>query len=1045
MKFFAPSIASHTLYPNIVAAYRADESQHVATLIEAAMLPTPVRERIAARARTLVTELRRQRINSGGIDAFMHEYELSSQEGVVLLCLAEALLRIPDTGTVDKLIRDKIASADWEKHLGHSESLFVNASTWGLLLTGRVVKLQDDKGTFKRLIQRSGEPFIRRALTQAMGILGRQFVMARTVKTALGRAHSQEKQGYRHSFDILGEAARTRQAAERHYRAYEEAITAIGEVAQGRGPIHGPGISVKLSALHPRYELAQGKRVLAELLPRLRALARLARVHDIGLNLDSEEADRIDLSLELLRALFVDPEFKGWEGLGLAVPAYQKRAIYIIDWLADLARQQQRRLLVRLVKGAYWDAEIKRAQERGLDGYPVFTRKVSTDVSYLACARKLLAARDAFYPQFATHNAYSVATILEMAGNNRDFEFQRLHGMGEALYDQIVSTEPPGLPCRIYAPIGDHEDLLPYLVRRLLENGSNTSFVNRSVDERAPIEEIIADPVAKVAQLSQIPHPRIPLPRHLFGAERLNSKGVDLSDLTQLKALAEGIEEASWQDWRAAPLIGGVARGGEGRLILAPADNRRCVGTVVEARAADVEEALMLANRAAPNWDATPADERAACLERAAELLEAELPVGVALCTQEAGKTISDGVAEVREAVDFCRYYASRARADFAAPQILPGPTGERNQIRLHGRGVFACISPWNFPLAIFVGQVSAALAAGNTVLAKPAAQTPLLGAYAVQLLHRAGVPVDVLHFLPGAGNAVGAQLVSDPRVAGVAFTGSTEIAWAINQSLAARRGPIVPLIAETGGQNAMLVDSSALPEQVVMDILSSSFQSAGQRCSALRVLFVQEDIAERLLEMLAGAMAELSIGDPGQLSTDVGPVIDATARDSLQRHAERMEREGRLIYRCALPQDTKHGTFFPPQVFEIDGIARLEQEVFGPILHVIRFKRDELDQVITAINSTGYGLTFGIHSRIDSTIRYLTERVRAGNAYVNRNIIGAMVGVQPFGGEGLSGTGPKAGGPRYLYRYATERTLSTNTAAGGGNASLMSLQETDG
>ena len=1037
MKYFEPIIASHPLYAPVLAAYRVDESQHVAALIREAMLPAEMRDRITKRARALVNEVRRQ-ADHGGIDSLMQEYDLSSQEGVVLMCLAEALLRIPDTQTVDNLIYDKISAGDWEKHLGQSDSLFVSASTWGLMLTGRMVKLKDSQGIFMRLVQRSGEPIIRQAITQSMSILGRQFVMGRNIKAALERANSDRKKGYRHSFDMLGEAARTIQDADTYFHAYEDAISAVGEASGGRGPIEAPGISVKLSALHPRYEPAQGGRILKELMPRLRELALLARDKNINFNIDSEEAFRIDLSMELIHLLLTDPAFEGWDGLGLALPTYQKRAFNIIDWLADLARRQNRRLMVRLVKGAYWDAEIKHGQEQGLEGYPVFTRKASTDVSYMACVRKVLAAREVFFPQFATHNAQTVAAVIELAGNRRDFEFQRLHGMGEALYEQVTANE--GIPCRIYAPVGSHEDLLAYLVRRLLENGSNTSFVNRIVDRDAPIEAIIADPVTKVSGLLQIPHPRISLPRDIFG-DRKNSKGIDLSDILNLRELAAGMEAAAEQEWRATPLINGVAKAGEEKPVFNPADRRQQVGVVTEADADDVSRALNIAGHGAPRWNATPTEERAACLERAADLMEGEMAILMTLCTHEAGKTIMDGVSEVREAVDFCRFYAARARADFSSALDLPGPTGETNQLRWHGRGVFICISPWNFPLAIFMGQVTAALAAGNAVIAKPAEQTPLIAAYAVALLHRAGVPGDAVQLLPGDGT-IGASLVDDPRIGGVAFTGSTETAWAINRTLAARQGPIIPLIAETGGQNVMIVDSSALPEQVVADVLTSSFQSAGQRCSALRVLYIQEDIAERIINMLAGAMAELSVGDPSLLSTDVGPVIDENARNILQIHGQRMTQEGRLIYRSELPPDTAHGTFVPPQAFEIGGIAELKREVFGPILHVVRYKASELDQVIAAINGTGYGLTFGIHSRIDNTIRYVTERVRAGNAYANRNIIGAAVGVQPFGGEGLSGTGFKAGGPHYLYRYATERTLCINTAAAGGNASLMSLQE---
>ncbi len=1044
MKFYKPGITSHPLHADINALYRADESEVVAALLKEATLPATTRDRIAERARALVVEVRKQRIHGSGIDAFMHEYELSSQEGVVLMCLAEALLRIPDAATIDSLIQDKIGGADWERHLGKSESLFVNASTWGLMLTGRIINLKDSGGTIRNLIARGGEPVIRKAINRAMRILGRQFVMGRTIKEALERARSSEARGYTHSYDMLGEAARSQADAERYMRAYTEAIDALGKVARGRGPEAAPGISIKLSALHPRYEVAQGEQVMAELVPRLRTLAVAAKAYDIGFTVDAEEADRLDLSLAIIEAVSGEPKLAGWNGFGLALQAYQKRAFKVIDWLADLCRRHQCRLMVRLVKGAYWDAEVKRAQERGLDGYPVFTRKASSDVAFLACARKLLANRDLFFCQFASHNAHTVAAVMEMAEDNEGFEFQLLHGMGDALFDQIVDPSGKGMACRVYAPVGSHEDLLPYLVRRLLENGANSSFVNRIVDEKAPIEEIIADPVTKVARLTRLPHPKIPLPRHLYGSERSNSKGIDLSDYQELQALATRMIEADQRDWRAFPLIGGALMAGEEKPVFSPADRGRQIGTVVEATPEQVEQALHRASRAARRWDATPASERSACLERMADMLEEQMPALMAICTREGGKSITDGVAEVREAVDFCRYYAARAREYFDAPRLLTGPTGELDQIRLHGRGVFACISPWNFPLAIFLGQVTAALAAGNAVIAKPAEQTPLIAYHAVNMLHKAGIPGDVLQFLPGNGATVGAKLVNDPRISGVAFTGSTETAWAINQALAGRQGPIAPLIAETGGQNGMIVDSSALLEQVVADILYSSFQSAGQRCSALRVLFIQQDVADKLDRMLAGAMEELRIGDPWYLDTDVGPVIDEQARTVLHDHTARMTREGHLIYRCPLPASTANGTFFAPQAFQIDTLQTLQREVFGPILHVIRYQANALDKVIDAINGTGYGLTFGIHSRIDNTVNYVLERIRAGNVYVNRNIIGAVVGVQPFGGEGLSGTGPKAGGPHYLYRFATERTVSINTAAAGGNASLMSLQEED-
>jgi RHH-type transcriptional regulator, proline utilization regulon repressor / proline dehydrogenase / delta 1-pyrroline-5-carboxylate dehydrogenase len=1025
--------------------YRADETAIVGEILDAAALPAESLDRIAATARQLVIAVRQDRIGRGGIDAFLHEYSLSSQEGIALMCLAEALLRIPDAETVDRLIRDKIAGADWERHLGQSDSLFVNASTWALMLTGRVVKEdlgeRDLRGLLRRLVNRSGEPVVRQAVTQAMRILGRQFVMGRTIEEALERARQPERNGYRHSYDMLGESARTEADARRYFDSYAAAIAAIGKAVAGRSVIEAPGISVKLSALHPRYEEAQRGRALGELLPAVAALAAQAKAVGIGFTIDAEESERLDLSLDIIEALAADPALAGWNGFGLAMQAYQKRALPLTDWLADVARRSKRRLMVRLVKGAYWDSEIKRSQERGLAGYPVFTRKVATDVSYIACAKRLLAAPDAFYPQFATHNAHTLAAVIELAGNSRDFEFQRLHGMGEALYAQVVGAAAMNLPCRVYAPVGSHEDLLAYLVRRLLENGANTSFVNRIVDEKAPLDAIIADPVARLRKLPQKPHPHIPLPADLYGPTRKNARGLDLSDPLTLNQLAAEMDVAGRRSWSAAPIVGGSEQKGNAREILDPADNRRVIGSLIESSAAQNEQALTRAAHAAPRWDERGGAARAAILERAADGFEANGAELMALVVREGGRTLPDALSELREAVDFCRYYAMRARADFAAPLALPGPTGERNTLALHGRGTFACISPWNFPLAIFTGQVTAALAAGNAVIAKPAEQTPLVAAAAVRLLHAAGVPGDVLHLLPGAGD-VGARLVADPRIAGVAFTGSTETARAINLALGRRQGPIVPLIAETGGQNALIVDSSALAEQVVGDIIASSFNSAGQRCSALRVLFVQTDIADRVLAMLAGAMRELVIGDPALVATDIGPVIDAAARDMLEKHAARMAREAKPIYTLDLPPGTAHGSFFAPRAFEIDRLDRLEGEVFGPILHVIRWRGDQLDQVLDQIAATGFGLTLGVHSRIDETVRAVTHRARIGNLYVNRNMIGAVVGVQPFGGEGLSGTGPKAGGPHYLPRFAVERTVSVDTTASGGNASLLSLQE---
>jgi RHH-type transcriptional regulator, proline utilization regulon repressor / proline dehydrogenase / delta 1-pyrroline-5-carboxylate dehydrogenase len=1029
----------------IEEANRRDEAAADAFILAAATLSPDVSRRIEATAHRLVARVRDKGPARGGIDAFLHEYGLPTPEGVALMCLAEALLRIPDGDTIDRLIRDKITAADWQSHLGHSGSIFVNASTWALMLTGQM--LREDSGhdfgdVLHRFIARSGEPVVRQAVLAAMRILGRQFVMGRTIGEALDRAKAAELHGYRHSYDMLGEAARTAADAERYHAAYTGAIAAIGKAAAGRTVEEAPGISVKLSALHPRYEMAQHARVMRELLPRLADLAGKARDVGIGLTVDAEEADRLELSLDLIETLAGMPALSGWDGLGLAVQAYQKRAPAVIDWLADLAARTGRRLMVRLVKGAYWDSEIKRAQERGLATYPVYTRKIATDVSYLACAQQLFAAGTAFYPQFATHNAHTLAAVLEFAGERRDWEFQRLHGMGEALYDAVVGPDGMNLPCRVYAPVGSHEDLLAYLVRRLLENGANASFVNRIVDERQPIAAIIADPVAALARLEEKPHPNIPLPRDLYRPERTNSAGIDLADRHTLADLRDGLTAALAKHATAGPIVGGKEIAGNGAPVFDPADRRRQIGMVVSAELSTVETALAAASRAAASWNRTPATERAAILERTADLYEGDRAALMALIIREGGRAIPAALSEVREAADYLRYYAARARADFAEPLALPGPTGERNRIALHGRGVFACISPWNFPLAIFTGQIAAALAAGNAVIAKPAEQTPLTAAAAIRHLHEAGIPGDVLHLLPGSGETVGGALTADRRISGVAFTGSTQTARAINLALAKRPGPIVPLIAETGGQNAMIVDSSALPEQVVADVLTSAFDSAGQRCSALRLLYVQDDIAPRLLPLLAGAMAELSIGDPVLLSTDIGPVIDAEARAALEKHAERMGREAKLIYQCPLPPGTEHGTFFAPRAFEIDSARRLPGEVFGPILHVIRWRADRFDAVIDEIAATGFALTLGIHSRIDSTVLYILDRLGIGNSYINRNMIGAVVGVQPFGGERLSGTGPKAGGPRYLYRFATERTVSTDITASGGNATLLSLNE---
>ncbi|MFC5302287.1 bifunctional proline dehydrogenase/L-glutamate gamma-semialdehyde dehydrogenase PutA [Azospira restricta] len=1051
-----PATGSAALRAAIRAHHRADETTLVRELARRARFTPAEQYEILERARPLVEKVRSERTRTTGIDAFLNTYDLSSREGIVLMCMAEALLRIPDADTVDRLIRDKIGGTDWADRLGASHSLFVNASTWALMLTGRIISLGDEdknpNGTLGKLVARVGEPVIRQATIAAMRILGRQFVMGRNIGEALERAQGAEARGYRHSYDMLGEAARTSQDALRYFESYSRAIEAIGAAANGQPPLLAPSISVKLSALHPRYEAPQHARVMRELLPAVKKLALLAKRRNIGFTIDAEEADRLEISLDLIEALALDPDLAGWNGLGLAVQAYMKRALPVLDWLADLAHRADRRLMVRLVKGAYWDAEVKLAQERGLDAYPVFTRKQSTDVSYLACARRLFADREAFYPAFATHNAHTLAAVARIAiaaNAGTDWEYQRLHGMGEELYDQIVGDDRWGVACRVYAPVGSHEDLLAYLVRRLLENGANSSFVNRIADADLPVEALLVDPVEKVAGFDAsgagIPHPRIPLPRDLYraaGDDRPNSEGRDMFDQPTIADFGTAIADSRRITYLAAPIVDGSPVDGAARPVRSPADGRDLIGNCVEATPADCARAMDSAARAFRRWDRTPASTRAAALDRAGRLLQDRMSELVALIVREGGRTQGDAVSEVREAIDFCHYYAKEARARFGAPIELPGPTGERNSLHLHGRGVFVCISPWNFPLAIFVGQIAAALAAGNSVVAKPAEQTPLVGAAAVRLLHEAGIPFDVLHFVPGDGR-VGAALVEHRHCAGVAFTGSTEVARIIARTLAGKDGPIVPLIAETGGQNALIADSSALPEQLVRDVVASAFNSAGQRCSALRVLCVQADIADKVIEMLKGAMQELVIGDPADITTDVGPVIDHDARAVLEAHCRKLDGEAREIFRCALPEAlAAQGSWFAPAAYEIAGIEVLEREVFGPVLHVVRWPADRLDELCDAIAATGYGLTLGIHSRIDETVAAITERLQVGNTYVNRNMIGAVVGVQPFGGEGLSGTGPKAGGPHYLLRFAAERTISIDTTAAGGNASLMSMDE---
>ncbi|HEV7578331.1 MAG TPA: trifunctional transcriptional regulator/proline dehydrogenase/L-glutamate gamma-semialdehyde dehydrogenase [Caldimonas sp.] len=1051
----------------VTAAYRLAEPEAVPPLVAAARLAPDSAAAAQALARRLAQALRDRKSAAGReglVQGLLQEYSLSSQEGVALMCLAEALLRIPDPATRDALIRDKISTGQWHEHLGRSPSLFVNAATWALLLTGKLVSTHSESGlsnALARLVGKGGEPLIRKSVDRAMRVMGEQFVTGETIADALANARPREAQGFRYSYDMLGEAALTGADAARYRRAYEDAIDAIGRASAGRGICAGPGISIKLSALHPRYSRAQVVRVHDELYPILKQLAIRSRRHDIGLNIDAEEADRLELSLDLLERLCFEPELAGWNGIGFVVQAYQKRCPFVIDALVDLGRRSGHRLMVRLVKGAYWDSEIKRAQIDGLDGYPVYTRKAYTDVAYLACARRLLAAPDATFPQFATHNAHTLAAVHELAGGAAAapdrYEFQCLHGMGEPLYEQVVGNVADGglgRPCRIYAPVGTHETLLAYLVRRLLENGANTSFVNRIADASVPIDALIEDPVTTTERIADEegeggarvvgrPHPAIALPGEIYGGARRNSRGLDLSNEDALAALAEALQASRAETWTASPLLAAAnasaiaapgafaASATPAQEILNPADHDDVVGHVREATLADVERAVASASEGAAAWAATPASERAAMLERSADSLEADLPLLLGLLAREAGKTYPNGIAEVREAVDFLRFYAAQARRDLGGGDAAP-------------LGPVVCISPWNFPLAIFTGQVAAALAAGNPVLAKPAEQTPLIAAEMVRRLRGAGLPPTALQLLPGRGETVGAALVADARVQGVMFTGSTNVARLLQKSLAGRlndAGRAVPLIAETGGQNAMLVDSSALAEQVVSDVVASAFDSAGQRCSALRVLCLQDDGADRVVAMLRGAMAESRIGAPDALAVDVGPVIDAEARDAIEAHVAQMRGRGRSVFRDARAEAgaTARGTFVTPTLIELDHLGELEREIFGPVLHVVRYRRRDLGAMIDQVNATGYGLTLGVQSRIDETIAQVVAGARVGNVYVNRNMVGAVVGVQPFGGEGLSGTGPKAGGPLYLYRLLSRRpaaVMSRALAAGSVDAS---------
>ncbi len=1031
------------------AIWRSEE-EAVGDLLTRAPLSGGERARARELAIRIIETSRSMRDEQGTLDAFLHEFGLTNEEGVALMCLAEALLRIPDAATQDLLIAEKISLGDWRSHLGNTENLFVNAGVWALMLTGRVVRLdeeveRDPTRLVRRLVRRAGEPVIRRAVNQAMRIMGRQFVFGRTMEEALARRAKQPAERRLMSFDMLGEGARTAAAAERYFALYRASISAVGAAAaiEGGRAEERSSVSIKLSALHPRYEDVQWARLEAELLPRLRELALEARRHGIQLTIDAEEAARLDVSLRLFERLARDPDLAGWDGLGLAVQAYQKRAPFVLDWLALLARGTGRRIPVRLVKGAYWDSEIKHAQELGVPDFPVWTRKSATDACYLVCARRLLDEPEAFYPQFATHNAYTIAAIDTMAPSDADFEFQRLHGMGTVLYDAVDRVLRHRRRLRTYAPVGAHRDLLPYLVRRLLENGANSSFVNRFLDAATPAADLVRDPFALLDEATPKRHPRIAPPPALYGPRRRNSRGLDLQDPAARERLLAALEAHVDEPVEAASLVAGAAAGGDPEPVHAPADRRRLVGTARPARPEDIEAALTRAEAAWREWDALGGHHRAEILRTMADQLEAHRSRLVHLIVHEAGRTLADAISEVREAVDFCRYYACEAEEKFAAPVRLPGPTGERNEWWLTGRGVFCCISPWNFPLAIFTGQIAAALAAGNAVIAKPAEQTPLVAHAAIRLFHEAGVPEDVLHLLIGTGPRVAAPLVADPRIAGVAFTGSTETARAINETLARRSGPIAPLIAETGGFNAMVVDSTALAEQVADDVVASAFSSAGQRCSALRLLMLQDEVADEMIEMILGAMAERRLGPPEDPATDIGPIIDEEALQRLHGHLERLERDTRLLGRGRAGEGTGHGTFLAPRVFEIDDLGPLDHgEVFGPVLHVLRWKTAELPGIMRRLRETRYGLTFGIHTRLERRWEWLTDQSIAGNVYINRNMIGAVVGVQPFGGTGLSGTGPKAGGPLALVRFATERVKTLNTAAIGGNTELFNLDE---
>jgi RHH-type transcriptional regulator, proline utilization regulon repressor / proline dehydrogenase / delta 1-pyrroline-5-carboxylate dehydrogenase len=1020
-------------FPPFAAPYAPDDRALAARLLETGRLRPDQDERIDRTATRLIDAIRANDDRLGGVEDMLREFALSTKEGLALMVLAEALLRVPDARTADQFIEDKLGQGDFVHHETKSSAFLVNASAWALGMSARVVQPgETPQGTIGRLTKRLGVPAVRAATRQAMRLMGSHFVLGETIEAALARAQPHSAGAPRYSFDMLGEGARTAADAERYFNSYASAIEAIGGSADDRPLPDRPGISVKLSALHPRFEALSHRRVMTELVPRLIDLARRAKAYDLNFTVDAEEADRLELSLDVIAAVFSDVSLAGWDGFGLAIQAYQKRAEAVIDYVDDMARTLHRRMMVRLVKGAYWDTEIKRAQERGLDDYPVFTRKAMTDLNYIACAEKLLALRPRLFPQFATHNALTVATVLELCDSASGFEFQRLHGMGDALYAQL-SEDRPSLAYRTYAPVGSHRDLLAYLVRRLLENGANSSFVAVAADDTVPVATLLRRPADIIVSADNARHPNIRTPRDLYQPQRQNSHGIEFGERAALSELTSAIAaEATLV--AAASLINGETKAGATRRIVTPIDQTTVVGSVIDATPEHANEAITAARAGFKSWSRTEAERRAQILARAADLLEQRRAHFIALLQREGGKTLDDALSEVREAVDFCRYYGAEGRDLFGMGETMPGPTGESNVLRLRGRGVFIAISPWNFPLAIFLGQVTAALMAGNAVVAKPAEQTPLIAFEATCLLHEAGVPPSALQLVPGDGK-IGAALTAHPDIAGVVFTGSTEVARSINRALAAKEGPIVPLIAETGGINAMIVDATALPEQVADDVVMSAFRSTGQRCSALRLLFVQDDVADRMIEMISGAACELRIGDPRDLATHVGPVIDTEAKQRLDGHIARMKMEARVHFAGSAPG----GNYVAPHIFELSDADRLTEEVFGPVLHVVRYPADQLDRVLQSIERSGYGLTLGIHSRIDDWVEEVIDRLSVGNVYVNRNMIGAVVGVQPFGGHGLSGTGPKAGGPHYLARFATEQTLTTNTAAAGGNAALMS------